>query len=119
MLYVCAITNSAQSQALSLRPRAVQAVESWIAALECIEHRPLLAALFAKYIDVTLDYCQKNFKTVVPLPAINQVQTLCKILEGVLPQARPSPLYAEIFARHCTGAKPRVWSDVEIAATYL
>ena len=61
-------------------------VDSWIAALECIEHRPLLAALFAKYTDATLELCRREYKTVVPLRAINQVQTVCRILEGVLPQ---------------------------------
>lgn len=30
-------------------------------------------------MEPTLDHCRRNFKTVVPLPAINQVQTLCKV----------------------------------------
>lgn len=37
-------------------------------------------------MDPTLEYCRRNFKYVVPLPAINQVMTVCKILEGILPK---------------------------------
>ena len=33
----------------------------------------------SKYVDNTLEHCRRNFKTVVPLPAINQVQTLCNV----------------------------------------
>ncbi|KAL4450636.1 hypothetical protein ABPG77_000992 [Micractinium sp. CCAP 211/92] len=62
------------------------AVESWVEKLECIEYKPLLSMLFSKYVEPTLDHCRRNFKTVVPLSPINQVQTLMKILEGVLPK---------------------------------
>ena len=34
---------------------------------------------------MTLEYCRRNFKYVVPLPAMNQVMTVCKVLEGILP----------------------------------
>jgi len=37
-------------------------------------------------VDPTLEFCRRNFKFLVPLPAVNQVQTLCKILEGILPK---------------------------------
>ena len=33
----------------------------------------------SKYVDTTLEHCRRNFKTLVTLPAINQVQTLCKV----------------------------------------
>lgn len=33
----------------------------------------------SKYVEPTLEHCRRNFKTVVPLPPINQVQTLCKV----------------------------------------
>jgi len=65
-----------------------QVVESWIQSLDCFEHRPILTALFAKYIETTADHCRRNFRTVVPLPLVNQVQTVCKVMEGFLPQAR-------------------------------
>ena len=64
----------------------MQVVESWIQSLECFEHRSILTSLFAKYIETTADYCRRNFKTVVPLPLVNQVQTVCKVMEGFLPQ---------------------------------
>lgn len=61
-------------------------VDSWIERLECAEYRPLLTTLFSRYVDPTLEYCRRNFKSVVPLPAVNQVMTVCKILEGLLPK---------------------------------
>ena len=33
-----------------------------------------------------MEHCRRNFKTVVPLPAVNQAMTVCKILEGILPK---------------------------------
>lgn len=41
--------------------------------MQAAEYRALLTPLFARYVDPTLDYCRRNFKTVVPLPAVNQV----------------------------------------------
>eukprot|EP00201_Polytomella_parva_P017476 CAMPEP_0175071536 /NCGR_PEP_ID=MMETSP0052_2-20121109/19298_1 /TAXON_ID=51329 ORGANISM="Polytomella parva, Strain SAG 63-3" /NCGR_SAMPLE_ID=MMETSP0052_2 /ASSEMBLY_ACC=CAM_ASM_000194 /LENGTH=4543 /DNA_ID=CAMNT_0016338719 /DNA_START=12 /DNA_END=13643 /DNA_ORIENTATION=- len=61
-------------------------VDSWIERLEASEYRPLLTTLFSRYVDVSLDHCRRNFKYVVPLPAVNQAMTICKILEGILPK---------------------------------
>ncbi|GBF97683.1 flagellar outer dynein arm heavy chain beta [Raphidocelis subcapitata] len=61
-------------------------VDSWIERLEAAEYRPLLTTLFSRYVDPCLEYCRRNFKTVVPLPAVNQVMTVCRILEGILPK---------------------------------
>ncbi|KAL6747291.1 flagellar outer dynein arm heavy chain beta [Haematococcus lacustris] len=61
-------------------------VDSWIERLEAVEYRPLLTTLFTRYVDPSLEYCRRNFKYVVPLPAVNQVMTICKILEGILPK---------------------------------
>lgn len=61
-------------------------VDSWIEKLEAAEYRPLLTTLFTRYVDTTLDHCRRNFKYVVPLPPVNQVMTVCKILEGILPK---------------------------------
>jgi dynein heavy chain len=55
---------------------------------EAAECRAVLAGLFDKYVEATLAHCRRAFKTVVPLPAINQAQTLCKILEGLLLRVR-------------------------------
>lgn len=64
-------------------------VDSWIEKLEAAEYRPLLAALFTRYVDASIEYCRRNFKTVVPLIAVNQAMTICKILEGMLPKETP------------------------------
>ena len=67
---------------------ACQAVESWMAGLEASEFRPLLAVLFERYVETTLEHCRRNFKAVVPLPAVSQAMTVCHILESLLPKAR-------------------------------
>ncbi len=64
----------------------MQAVDSWIEKLDVADLRPLLSALFSRYVDPTLEYCRRNFKYVVPIPAISQVMSICKILESILPQ---------------------------------
>ena len=61
-------------------------VDSWIEKLEAKEYRPLLMTLFSRYVDVSLDHCRRNFQYVVPLVAVNQAMTLCKILESILPE---------------------------------
>ena len=33
-----------------------------------------------------MEHCRRNFKFVVQLPAVSQAMTVCKILEGILPQ---------------------------------
>lgn len=45
--------------------------------VQAAEYRPLLTTLFSRYVDPCLEYCRRNFKTVVPLPAINQVLIAC------------------------------------------
>ncbi|KAK9866454.1 hypothetical protein WJX84_011662 [Apatococcus fuscideae] len=68
-------------------------VDSWIDKLEATEFKPLLTALFAKYVDPTLEHCRRNFKYVTPMPGVSQVMNVCKILEGILPResVRGSP----------------------------
>ncbi len=63
-----------------------QVVDSWIDKLEATEFKPLLTALFAKYVDPTLEHCRRNFKYVTPMPGVSQVMNVCKILEGILPR---------------------------------
>jgi len=68
-------------------------VESWVQSLEATEYRPTLTKLFSNYLEKTLEYCRKNFKTVVPLVAMNIATSICKILEGMIPmeQVRGAP----------------------------
>lgn len=35
-----------------------------------------------------MEYCRRTFKSVVQLPYVAQVQTICKILEGLLPKEK-------------------------------
>ena len=66
-------------------------VESWIAGLEEQQYHPLLIELFARYLERGLDYVRRNFKHVTPLVYINMAQTVCKILEGMLPSEALPP----------------------------
>jgi hypothetical protein len=63
---------------------------------QAAEYRPLLTTLFSRYVDPCLDYCRRNFKTVVPLPAVNQV--------GPPLRAR----LRQAMAVYCVN-KPRFW----------
>ena len=37
-------------------------------------------------MEKSLEYCRRNFKTIVPLVPMNIAGTVCKILEGLIPQ---------------------------------
>jgi dynein heavy chain len=69
------------------------AVESWIQGRDDKVLAPVLSELFDRYLEKSLEHCRRNFKTVVPLVTVNQAQTVCKILEGLLPEepARGGP----------------------------
>ena len=60
-------------------------VESWIQAREDKAFRPLLTELFDKYVEKSMEHCRRNFKTLLPLVPVNIAQTICKILESMLP----------------------------------
>jgi dynein heavy chain len=60
-------------------------VESWIQGRDDKSIAPLLSELFGRYLEKSLEHCRRNFRTVVPLVAVNIAQTVCKILEGMLP----------------------------------
>ena len=60
-------------------------VQSWIQARDDRLLAPVLEDLFGRYLEKSLEHCRRNFKTVVPLVAVNQAQTVCKILECLLP----------------------------------
>ena len=62
----------------------MQAVNNWMAKLEVAELRPMLSTLFDRYVETSIEHCRRNFKTVVPLPAISQALTVCRLLEAVL-----------------------------------
>ena len=66
-------------------------VESWIQELEEKQLQPVLIELFARYMEKSLDYVRRNFKQVTPLVYVNIAQTVCKILEGMLPSEALPP----------------------------
>jgi len=79
---------STPTQAAQTGGGAAQAVDSWLAGLEASEFRPLLAVLFERYVEATMEHCRRNFRAVVPLPAVSQAATVCQILGSLLPKAR-------------------------------
>lgn len=58
--------------------------DSWLAGRSCPELRAILTPLFDRYVEPTLEFVRKKCATVVPLPFVNQVETLCKLVEGLL-----------------------------------
>ena len=66
--------------------------DSWIASLDCDQYRPLLSSFFEKYIDESIDYVRRNFRTLVPIEPMAVVDSICHILEGILPMEKvPAP----------------------------
>eukprot|EP00232_Nephroselmis_pyriformis_P019075 CAMPEP_0182900652 /NCGR_PEP_ID=MMETSP0034_2-20130328/28990_1 /TAXON_ID=156128 /ORGANISM="Nephroselmis pyriformis, Strain CCMP717" /LENGTH=4527 /DNA_ID=CAMNT_0025034901 /DNA_START=131 /DNA_END=13711 /DNA_ORIENTATION=+ len=68
-------------------------VESWIQRTDSSggsildkQYQALLTKMFAKYMEKSLDHCRRNFKLVTPLVPVNMAQTVCKILDGILPR---------------------------------
>lgn len=59
--------------------------DSWIARCKTRDLRASLLSLFDRYVDPALDFVYKYCKSVLSLPAVNTVQTVCHILEGLLP----------------------------------
>ena len=68
------------------------AKDSWIEKLDADQLRAPLMAPFDKYVEEPLEHVRRNLRTVVPIEPINMVQTICKILEGILPSEKvPAP----------------------------
>jgi dynein heavy chain len=61
-------------------------VDSWINGLEDKQYVPLLIELFGRYMEKSLEHCRRNFRTLVPVVQVNQAQTVCKILDGIIPK---------------------------------
>jgi dynein heavy chain len=58
-------------------------VDSWVERRQHPELRPLLAPRFDRYVEPTLGFVRRAGKTLVPLPPICMVETLCKVGERV------------------------------------
>ncbi|KAF4030914.1 Dynein heavy chain C-terminal domain [Phytophthora infestans] len=59
-------------------------MESWVAKREEEVERTYLPGLFDKYVDPIYDLMRKGYKQVAPVRLINQVSTICYLLEGLL-----------------------------------
>ncbi|EQC33295.1 hypothetical protein SDRG_09276 [Saprolegnia diclina VS20] len=68
-------------------------MESWVARRDEEIERTYLPGMFDKYIEATLEMTRKGFKQVSSVRIINQVSTICYLLEG---------LFAEIPAEKKT-----------------
>lgn len=72
-------------------------MESWVAKREEEIERTYLPGLFDKYIDPTYDLMRKGYKQVAPVRIINQVSTICYLLEGLLCTVPPEKKTQEII----------------------
>lgn len=62
-------------------------VESWIASKITSERqRDFLPTYFSKYVEPLREALRKNTTNLVPIRIINQVMTICRLLEGLLPK---------------------------------
>eukprot|EP00227_Mantoniella_beaufortii_P011774 CAMPEP_0197579874 /NCGR_PEP_ID=MMETSP1326-20131121/3768_1 /TAXON_ID=1155430 /ORGANISM="Genus nov. species nov., Strain RCC2288" /LENGTH=4505 /DNA_ID=CAMNT_0043143449 /DNA_START=243 /DNA_END=13760 /DNA_ORIENTATION=+ len=68
-------------------------VESWIQSREAVDYRPMLIELFDRYLEKSMEFCRRNFKTIVPLVPVNIAGSVTKILDGLIPseQVRGAP----------------------------
>jgi dynein heavy chain, axonemal len=59
--------------------------DSWVEKLWCKKDtKATLNTLLAKYVESTLEFVKKMCNVVVELPAVNQVQTLCKLMDSMM-----------------------------------
>ncbi|KAL4513647.1 hypothetical protein Ndes2526A_g04979 [Nannochloris sp. 'desiccata'] len=58
--------------------------DSWLSGHSSPELRAILTPLFDRYVEPTLEFVRRKCATIVPLPFVNQVETLCKLVEGLL-----------------------------------
>ena len=66
-------------------------VESWIARRKSDSERAHLPSMFDKYIEDMFERLRKGYKQAVPLVPINQVMSVCHLLDGMLPSLPESP----------------------------
>jgi dynein heavy chain len=66
-------------------------VESWINTRENVNEKAHLPALFERYVEELHDRVRRGFKTATPLRIINQVASICRLLEALLPQLPVDP----------------------------
>ncbi|CAK4109520.1 unnamed protein product [Aphanomyces euteiches] len=72
-------------------------MESWVARREEEIERTYLPGLFDKYIEATSEMTRKGFKQVSPVRIINQVSTICYLLEGLFTEIPPEKKTQEVI----------------------
>lgn len=82
--------------------------ESWMARRESPNEKMALPGMFDSYIDSIQEATRKGFKQVTPLRVINQVMTLCCLLESMLDSVseaeKTADLLEHVFAYCCIWA---------------
>ncbi|KAL0479463.1 dynein beta chain [Acrasis kona] len=84
--------------------------ESWIETREDDREKQTLERLFEKYAGPILEWIrEKNIKHIIPVSAINMIQSLCYILEGLLNAETCAPgsandIYEHYFVFACVWA---------------
>ncbi|KAJ0388996.1 hypothetical protein P43SY_012003 [Pythium insidiosum] len=83
-------------------------MESWVAKRSEEVERTFLPALFDRYVDTTYEMTRKGYKQVAPVRLINQVSTICYLLEGLLaavpPERKTQDIIEAIFVFCATWA---------------
>ena len=75
-------------------------IDSWIAAQSATNYKSILSTLFAKYLDKSLEFCRRNFRTIIPLSSVSMAQGICKILEGIIPKEENAPRPDQVLMEH-------------------
>ena len=61
-------------------------VESWIKSRQADSYKTLLGTLCGKYLEKSVEYCRRNFRTIIPLSVVSIIQSVLKILDGIIPE---------------------------------
>lgn len=76
-------------------------LQSWCDRREDATERTTLVALTERYVVPCLSFVKKNCKTVVPISDINMIESLCFLLDSLLPQARSAGADAATYELIC------------------
>ncbi|RYY34834.1 hypothetical protein EON62_02965, partial [archaeon] len=66
-------------------------VETWMSQLSDDVLKAHLPGMFDKYVEAVHEGMRRTMKTAVPLPLINQVMSVCRLLDGFLEQMPKEP----------------------------
>ena len=75
-------------------------IDSWIQKQNATNYKSILSTLFAKYLDKALEYCRRNFRTIIPLSSVSMAHGICKILEGIIPKEENAPRPDQVLMEH-------------------